>query len=743
MLFMDIEDPLMFFAVKYHEGRAGSPESDQLTGATFLGRLVLGLLILGRLKNGNKKMRLSVSICMLMLLMAPQAYGQIKQWNNSAADNDFANHANWTGSLGNFTAEPNAQWDINLGVGANKATIGTDIGDVFRDVRIGDAGTQGELEVTATGSLTITRDLRLARSGGVTGQAIMTVNGGSVTVATVAGTGNIFIGQSDNPGNPTVFTLNSGSVSTMNTLNVAHQANNKGSLVINGGTFTAGNAVLADGNTAPSVASLTVTGGSLTTTTGGFTFASSAGSNTATVTLSGSGEITSATSIAVGFGTNSTATVNMSGGTMNAPNSFVTFGQGAGSTTTVTMSGGAINADRINWGNNATANSTLNMTGGALTMTAAVGSTADNRGSLVLQSGNPQLNISGNSQISAERLLINAGGNIDLAGASLLHLKGSTRETVPGSGVLESTAPTLSFAQQFFSGLWAEVLGKVNFSSLDSILRVEGASETIANSTLGAPDLVLNFADLFNAAISNSVFTSSLSGATFVVEFDGTHTIVRLESSVPPAQIVNRFAFHAGYSGLGSNIDSGKVLAREGAGPLPLEYVNLINSAQGINGVGFDIQDLAGSLTAADFDFQISPLGAFVEGSNPPAGWAAAPAPSTVTVIAGAPSRVLVEWANQSIMNRWLRITVKANANTGLTAPEVFYLGHLLGETTGSQSGPFTVAFADITPIRSVVGGVVNANSIHDIDKNGTVSFADISAMRPNVGAQLTNITIP
>jgi hypothetical protein len=30
-----------------------------------------------------------------------------------------------------------------------------------------------------------------------------------------------------------------------------------------------------------------------------------------------------------------------------------------------------------------------------------------------------------------------------------------------------------------------------------------------------------------------------------------------------------------------------------------------------------------------------------------------------------------------------------------------------------------------------------------DIDKNGTVSFADISAMRSNVGAQLTVITIP
>lgn len=740
MLFMDIEDPLMFFAVKYHEGRAGSPESDQLTGATFLGRLVLGLLILGRLKNGNKKMRLSVSICMLMLLTAPQAFGQAvpRDWNNSAGDKDFTNLSNWGGSPVDFDSEPNGDWRINLN-GASRAELFTTIPNVVRDVKVGRQIGDGELYIGSSGSLS-TRDVYVG-TGNASGKGVLTVDsggaltatrdlnvgnaqaegrvfieGGTVTVArnvrlgedgltngygqvtvnsgtlNVNGSGGLFVGQSNRAQN--LFTLTNGTVTVLETLNVAHQTDTQGVLVINNGSITA--------------------------RTGAF-----------------------------GFGTNSTASLNITGGSLNTTTSFLTFGQGATSNTTVTMSGGTINTDRFNIGNkNADpalppTSAVLNMSGGTIEAAADIASTAGNRGAFVLGSTVPVVNLSGTAFVSAERLLINAGGSIDLAGTALLHLKGSTIETAPGSGVLASTSPTFSFAQQFFSGLWAEVLGKVNFSSLDSTLRVAGASETIANPTLGGPDLVLNFEDLFNAAISNSVFTSSLSGATFVVEFDGTHTIVRLESSVPPAQIVNRFTFHAGFSGLGSNIDSGKVLAKEGAGPQPLDYVNLINTSRGINGIGFDIQDLAGSLTAADFDFQISPLGAFVEGSNPPAGWAVAPAPSTVTVIAGAPSRVLVEWANQSIMNRWLRITVKANANTGLTAPEVFYLGHLLGETTGSQSGPFTVAFADITPIRSVVGGVVNANSIHDIDKNGTVSFADISAMRPNVGAQLTNITIP
>lgn len=98
---------------------------------------------------------------------------------------------------------------------------------------------------------------------------------------------------------------------------------------------------------------------------------------------------------------------------------------------------------------------------------------------------------------------------------------------------------------------------------------------------------------------------------------------------------------------------------------------------------------------------------------------------------------------DNAIANRWLRITLLPNLNTGLIAPEVFYIGHLLGETTGHSNGIYTVSFADITPIRAVVGQTVDATSVTDIDKSGTVAFADISAMRVNVGAQLTNITIP
>jgi hypothetical protein len=148
-------------------------------------------------------------------------------------------------------------------------------------------------------------------------------------------------------------------------------------------------------------------------------------------------------------------------------------------------------------------------------------------------------------------------------------------------------------------------------------------------------------------------------------------------------------------------------------------------------------------LSSDDFEFQMSPVGAFDAGANSPADWKAAPAPSSFSVTPGDADRVLIQWPDGSIMNRWLRITILANEVTGLAEPVTYYVGHLLGETTGPVDDTFTVSFSDVSPIRSEVGQTADASSITDIDKNGTVSFADISAMRGNIGAQLTQITIP
>jgi hypothetical protein len=714
----------------------------------------------------NKLLSLTVAVSLvsgLSLLTVSHSQGQTFNWTNTQNDNDFANLLNWSDSPGGFTGS-DATWQIDL-VGADRAEVASATGDVQRDVFLGvNSFGKGELFIGSSGSMTVTRDLsvgdaggegtllidggtlnvirnlRLGRAGGTDGFGTVTIDGG----ATVAVSSNLFIGQSNRAQN--VFTLNDGTVAVTSTLNVAHQANTQGNLIISDGTLTAGNGVFADGGGGPSTATLSISGnGALSTTTGNLTFADKNGGATAIISLADNAELSSSTNVRIGFGNDSSATLNLSGGTINALDSFITFGQGDNTQVTVDMTGGTINADRTAWANSATASTTLNMTNGLINMVASVGSTAGTRGSLRLGEGDSQLNLSGVAVVVAERLLINAGGTIDLGGNALLNLTGSTIESDSSPGVLAS--PTFEFSQQSVSGKWSEVLGVVNFSSLDSVLRVVGESETILEPEPIDPEnpqtIQIDFVDLFDAAIANNIFTTDVPDTEIVTEFDGIYTIVRLSAAV--TTVVDQFVFHAGYTGAGSNVDTGKRLATEGQGPTALAYENLINTARGVDGVGLDIQDLADpfSLSAADFEFQVSPSGAFEEAANPPSGWAPAQAPSSVSVTPGSPSRVLIEWPAHSIENRWLRITLKANESTGLVEPKTFYVGHLLGETTGLAGSTYTVAFADISPIRQSAGQTVDASSIVDIDKNGTVSFADISAMRSNVGSQLTNITIP
>jgi hypothetical protein len=226
--------------------------------------------------------------------------------------------------------------------------------------------------------------------------------------------------------------------------------------------------------------------------------------------------------------------------------------------------------------------------------------------------------------------------------------------------------------------------------------------------------------------------------------FNYTGTIVAT-ASLASAEVVESYVIHGGWTGGGSAVDAGKSLLKEGTTSQEASFANLINTSRGINGIGFGIQDLgdSGSLSALDFEFQVSPKGVFDQGNHPPSGWDAAPAPSAFTVNTGTPDQVVIEWPDNAIQDRWLRITIKANGNTGLAQEEVYYVGHSRGETTGLSGAVYAVAFADITPIRNQVGSTVGSDSILDIDKNGIVNFADINAMRSNVGSQLTNIVVP
>jgi subtilisin-like proprotein convertase family protein len=217
--------------------------------------------------------------------------------------------------------------------------------------------------------------------------------------------------------------------------------------------------------------------------------------------------------------------------------------------------------------------------------------------------------------------------------------------------------------------------------------------------------------------------------------------------------LANQRIYHLGSSFAGSGVDAaldpGKALARPGSSAQTLSYANLINGARGINGLVLDVAGLASTaLTAADFSFRMSPQGNFNEGANPPSAWATAPAPAAIVVTPGTATtaaRVRLEWADNAIINRWLQIAVLASMNTGLDAPEISYVGHLMGETNGTvSSGLFRVTNADYQPVAAAVGSTVTVGSVLDIIKDGRIRNTDVLAVGQQVGVrELRVITIP
>jgi hypothetical protein len=190
-----------------------------------------------------------------------------------------------------------------------------------------------------------------------------------------------------------------------------------------------------------------------------------------------------------------------------------------------------------------------------------------------------------------------------------------------------------------------------------------------------------------------------------------------------------------------SGIDSQKVVLEMGIEPQVVQLENLSASAAGINGLVMDFVNL-NNLEEIDWEFFVSPTGAFDESVNPIVNWATAAPPSSISFHPGEGSggshRVLVIWPDGALANRYLLARLRQQDNV---IAELL-VGHLRGELTGPSDGFFTVSFSDISKIRQMIGATVDAGSPEDIDKNGVIAFADISAMRSGVGTQLAQITI-
>jgi hypothetical protein len=174
--------------------------------------------------------------------------------------------------------------------------------------------------------------------------------------------------------------------------------------------------------------------------------------------------------------------------------------------------------------------------------------------------------------------------------------------------------------------------------------------------------------------------------------------------------------------------DKAALLPGGGAGTL----ANVSSYSRGINGVMVDVKGLANrALTAADFEFRAG-------NSGTPAAWALAPAPS-ISVRPGAgvggTDRVTLVWPDNALRNKWLRVTVKPTANTGLAAADVFYFGHLAGES----AAPLTaVSGMDLARARAALNTLASITSSYDHNRDGRVNSLDLAVIRASQGRRLS-----
>lgn len=252
------------------------------------------------------------------------------------------------------------------------------------------------------------------------------------------------------------------------------------------------------------------------------------------------------------------------------------------------------------------------------------------------------------------------------------------------------------------------------------------------------------------ASLSSSANYSSFSGISGTVVGTSTSSSYTAHygffPSAGPVDVTGRFAFYNRSAWDGNNaaananddnaIATDKQALRSGTAT----FANYTSYSRGLNGIMVDLPNGAAP-TAADFSFKRG-------NNNTPAGWAAAPNPSSITVRAGAgvggADRVTLIWPDNTIQKQWLQVTVLSTANTGLSLPDTFYFGNAIGET-GDTAANALVGAADESAIRAHPRGPASPAPItyaFDITRDKLVGAADVSAMRFNATGPATALRL-
>jgi hypothetical protein len=171
-------------------------------------------------------------------------------------------------------------------------------------------------------------------------------------------------------------------------------------------------------------------------------------------------------------------------------------------------------------------------------------------------------------------------------------------------------------------------------------------------------------------------------------------------------------------------------------------FANVSSYSRGINGIMVDLADLPEGveLTADDFQFRVG-------NNNSPESWAAAPAPTAITIRGGAgeggSDRVTITWANGAIKNTWLEVIVAGNdsaggfnTNTGLAKSHIFYLGNKIADSgTSPSADSFETTSTDAAQVFAAIGPGRPITDLRDYNRDGKVTSTDAAIVFANIGS--------
>jgi hypothetical protein len=82
-----------------------------------------------------------------------------------------------------------------------------------------------------------------------------------------------------------------------------------------------------------------------------------------------------------------------------------------------------------------------------------------------------------------------------------------------------------------------------------------------------------------------------------------------------------------------------------------------------------------------------------------------------------------------SYPHAWLQVTVKATAATGLSVPDVFYFGNLVGDTNVNPSGQYATLADDYSRTKAAYDASPNSaasiTSLFDHNRDGILTTDD------------------